>query len=47
MVADGGLYVNRIVQYRNEESIDRAVVELRDSELDGRRIYVRKVFLNI
>ena len=31
------------MEYRDPESVERAVLELRDTDLDGRRIYVRKV----
>ena len=32
-----------VAEYRDAESVERAVTELKDSELQGRRMFVRKV----
>ena len=41
---DGGFGGGKsVAEYRDAESVERAVRELKDSELQGRRMFVRKV----
>ena len=35
--------IKSVAEYRDADSVERAVMELKDSELQGRRMFVRKV----